>query len=112
MTEHPILIQTIDAAAAALYRGRFCTGSGAVPAAGARCIGVVHEDVDLGDPVPVMTIGVALVQSGDAITLTNGMALIEVDNLGRAIPTSAGVVMGAALDAATAAGQWVRVKIA
>lgn len=111
MNEHPILIQTLDAAAAALTRGRFCTGSGAVPAAKALCLGVVHEDVDSGDSVPCLTVGVALCESGNTITLTAGMAKVEVDNLGRVVPFTDGVVVGIAIDAATAAGQFVRVLL-
>ena len=111
MTEHPVLIQTLDAAAANLSRGRFCTGSGAVPAAKALVVGVVHEAVATGEPVPVVTVGVALCESGNSITLTNGMAKVEVDNQGRVVPFTDGECVGIALDAATGAGQFIRVLL-
>ena len=111
MTEQPVLVQTIEAAAANLSRGRFCTGTGNVPAAGALCLGVVHEAVAATEPVPVMTIGVALCESGNTITLTNGQAKVEVDNQGRVIPFTTGACVGLALDAATGAGQFVRVLL-
>lgn len=109
MTENLSTVITLDAAAANLTRGRFCTGSGAVPAAGALVIGVIHEDVDAGDPVPVGVKGMAVCESGNTITLTNGMAKVEVDNQGRVVPATTGEVVGIAIDAATGSGQYVRV---
>jgi hypothetical protein len=107
-TEHPILIITIAAAAAALSGGRFCTVAGAVPAAGAYCPGVVHEDVAIGEPVPVMTHGVAIVTTGGSITAG---AAVETDNQGRAVVLNEGVPLGRALDTSTGAGQEIRVKL-
>lgn len=112
MTEYQNLIITIDAAAANLKRCRFVTGAGAYPAAKALALGVVHEDVDTGDRLPAAVNGVVLVESGAAVTLTNGMAKIETDATGRAVPFTDGVVLGIAIDAATAAGQFIRVKLA
>jgi hypothetical protein len=111
MTEQPVLVQTIEAAAANLSRGRFCTGTGAVPAAGALCLGVVHEAVAATEPVPVMTVGVALCETGNTITLTNGQAKVEVDSSGRVVPFTTGQCVGLALDAATGTGQFVRVLL-
>lgn len=101
-TEIPVIVTLPTVAAANLTVGRFVTPAGAVPAAGAVCAGVVHEDVDLGDPVPVVINGLVLVTAGGSIALG---AEVETDNQGRAITLNTGKRLGIALSASTGAGQ-------
>jgi hypothetical protein len=107
MTEYPNIIN-LDAAAANLSRGRFVTGTGAVPAAKAVVIGVVHEDVDAGEPVPVMVKTVAQVQAAGAITAG---ARVETTATGKAQAFTDGYVAGIAIDEATTDGQFIRVLL-
>lgn len=95
-------------AAANLTKNRFVTIGGAVPAAGAYCPGVLAYGVDSGDDGYLVTHGIVLVESGDAVTLN---AEVQTDNQGRAIDKAAGIALGRALTAATAAGQLIWVKL-
>lgn len=96
-------------AAAALTAKRFCTSTGAVPAAGAWCPGVVEADTDAGQLAPVNTHGILLVESGGALAAD---AQIQTDASGRAITLAAGAALGRTLDACAGAGVIVRVKVA
>ncbi len=105
-----VLTLTVTAAAA-LTASRFCTAGGAVPAAGAACVGVTRTGGSAGDLVPVDVLGVTEVETGAAIAVG---AAIEVDNQGRAITQSSGVRvarMAPGQAAATAAGQIVEVVL-
>lgn len=93
-------------AAAALTAQRFVTALGAVPAAGANVLGVTSTDAAIGDPVTVDTLGVVTVESGAACT-AGGLG--QTDASGRVIDKAAGATVCRILDAATAAGQMVRV---
>ena len=104
-TEHPLLTLSV-LAAVNLSARRFATTGGAVPAAGAKVLGVVNADTDSGDRAGVGAIGVFLVESGGAIAAD---ANCETDNQGRAITISSGANCGRILDAAAGAGEFVRV---
>lgn len=106
-TEQPILITTV-LAAAALSRCRFVTNAGAVPAAGAKVLGVTTAAFDSGERASLTVLGIALVEAGAAIAAD---ADVEVDNLGRVITKDSGVKSGRALDAAGAAGDFIRVGV-
>lgn len=93
-------------AAANLSRRRFATNAGTVPAAGAWCPGIVTADVDSGEQASVNTHGALLVESGAAIAAD---AAVQTDASGRAITLAAGVSLGRALDAAAAAGEFIRI---
>lgn len=93
-------------AAANLVRRRFATVAGAVPAAGAWCPGVVNSDADTGDQVGVNTHGALLVEAGAAIGA--GVA-VETDASGRAVTLASGASLGRTLDAAGAAGEFIRI---
>lgn len=95
-------------AAAAITKARFVTTGGAVPAAGAYCPGVANDAYAAGEQVGVITHGCVLVESGGAVAVN---AVVETDNTGRAITLDAGIGLGRALDAATGAGQFIRVKL-
>lgn len=105
-----VILATISViAAAALTKKRFVTATGAVPAAGAWCPGVANADYDIGEAAGIDTHGIVLVEAGAAISAG---AAVQTDNQGRAITLDAGVSLGRTLDAATAAGDLIRVKLA
>lgn len=95
-------------AAAALTARRFVTPGGAVPAAGAWCPGVANADYAAGETAGVVTHGVELVEAGGAVAVG---AAVQTDASGRAITLSAGIGLGRKLDEATAAGDFIRVKL-
>lgn len=96
-------------ATAALTAQRFVTAGGGVPAAGAWCPGVANAAFATGEAAGVITHGIVLVEAGAAVAAG---AAVQTDNTGRAITLDAGVALGRSLDAATAAGQLIRVKLA
>jgi hypothetical protein len=106
MKTEKILLATTVQATAALLRLRFVSFTGGVPAAGARTLGVAAVNADNGEQTPVNTHGELLVESGAAITVG---AEVETDASGRAIPKNTGVGCGVARDAATAAGEFIRI---
>ena len=96
-------------ASGALATGRFVTIAGAYPAAAAAAFGVTRTSAGAAnDLTPVDVVGTALVESGAAVTAGG---LVETDATGRAINRSTGVVLGKALNSATAAGQYVEVLL-
>lgn len=104
-TEHIVLTISI-LAAAALTKKRYVTAAGAVPAAGAWCPGVTNASYDAGEQAGVDVQGVILVESGGAIAAD---AEVQTDATGCAITKAAGVSLGRTLDAATGAGEYIRV---
>lgn len=96
-------------AAVALTNNRFATVAGTVPAAGVYCPGVVNGSFDAGEQASVITHGVVLVEAGAAVAVD---AAVQTDASGRAITLAGGIGLGRALDAATAAGDLIRVKLA
>lgn len=104
-TEQPILTTSVLAAAALTAR-RFVTTAGAVPAAGAKVLGVTNADYASGEQAGVGVLGILLVEAGAAVSADDQ---VQSDANGCAITLAAGVDCGRALDAATAAGQFIRV---
>lgn len=105
----PLLTVSI-VAAATINADRFITHAGAVPAAGASCAGVARSQGAAGQRVPVDVMGTSVIETGGAIAAG---ALVESDNLGRAVTASSGVVQGrlAPGEVATAAGQYVEILL-
>jgi hypothetical protein len=95
-------------AAATLVGERFVTLGGAIPAAAAGGVGVARTGATTGQLVTLDVMGTAVVEAGAAIA--DG-ALVETDNLGRAITRSAGVQLGRALGAASGAGVKIEVLL-
>jgi hypothetical protein len=95
-------------AAVALAPRRFVTTAGTVPASGVYCPGVANGSFDAGEYAGVDTHGVVLVEAGAAVAVD---AAVQCDASGRAITLAAGVSLGRALDAATAAGDFIRIKL-
>lgn len=104
-TEHIVLTISI-LAAAALAKKRFVTAAGAVPAAGAWCPGVTNAGYDPGEQAGVDVQGVILVEAGAAVAAG---AEVQTDAAGRAITKDAGVSLGRTFDAASAAGEFIRI---
>jgi hypothetical protein len=103
--ENIILIGTA-LATSAIVKNRFIGYTDATPAAGAACKGVAEDNAAIGETVGVKARGWLLVEAGAAVAVG---AKVQTDNLGRAITLAGGEVEGRALDAATAAGQLIRV---
>lgn len=106
MQTEKILLTTSVAAAAALSALHFVTYAGGVPTAGQRTLGIANTDYDAGEQAGVKTHGELLVVAGGAVSVG---AEVESDAQGRAITRTTGVVAGVARDAATAAGDIIRV---
>lgn len=104
----PLAAMTV-LAAAALTQRRFATSAGTVPAAGVWCPGVANANYDIGEQAGLDTHGIIPVEAGAAVALD---AEIQCDASGRAITKAAGIGLGRALDAAAAAGDVIRVKVA
>ena len=75
-------------------------------AAGTKSLGVADDDAAAGEILSLVTLGVAIVEAGAAIT--KGSA-VESAAGGKAITKSTGTLNGYALDAATQAGDFIRV---
>lgn len=106
MKTQQILLTTSVLAIAALSRLRFVGFDGGVCAAGAKAVGVAETIADAGEQAPVNTHGILLVEAGGVIAAG---AEVQSDATGRAILKAAGVSNGFALDAATAAGDVIRI---
>lgn len=88
---------------------RFITAAGAQATADANTLGVARSEGVSGEKIPVDVIGTAVVEAGAAIALG---ATLETDSTGRGVTwaTSGGKV-GIALQAASAAGEFIEVLL-
>ena len=105
LTEKLILVTT-TAASAALTQQRLVNYAGGVCGAGLRALGVANANYDSGEQAGVKVSGEILVEAGAAIA--QGVE-VESNASGQVITKSAGIVVGVARDAATAAGQIIRI---
>lgn len=77
-------------------------------------VGVALFDTDSGDPISVLGSGVAVVESGGAVTAGN---LVSSDANGKAVALTlstaadAGKICGVAIDTASGAGEFIRVRL-
>jgi hypothetical protein len=106
MQTEKILMATTLAATSALARFRFVNFAGATANATDAALGVPVTAFDSGEQASVATHGEMLVEAGAAIAVG---AQVQSDATGRAITLAAGVAAGRARDAATAAGDLIRV---
>lgn len=106
MKTEKILLAVTIAAAAALTRQRFVDYTGNPASAGERALGVANTDYDVGEQAGVATHGEILVEAGAAVAVG---AQVESDASGRAVTLDSGVAFGVARDAASAAGDLIRV---
>ena len=105
-TFHPVLTVSVTAAADLNDERRFVGVDGNLAAAGAKALGTNNAAFAAGEQASVDAIGVILVEAGGAMA-----AGVEVqsDADGRAIELNGGASNGWALDAATAAGDVIRI---
>ena len=106
MKTEKILLAVTIAAAAALPRFRFVDYGGNVAGAGERVLGVPTTDFSAGEQASMATHGEVLVEAGAAIAAG---AEVESDANGHAVTKTTGVGFGVARDAASAAGDIIRV---
>ena len=106
MKTEKILLAVTISAAADLSRFRFVDYSGNVAGAGERVLGVPTTDFSAGEQASVATHGEVLVEAGAAIAAG---AEVESDANGHAVTKTTGVGFGVARDAASAAGDIIRV---
>lgn len=94
---------------AAVAANRFVTPLGALAGADANTLGVARTGGAIADKVPVDVIGTAVVEAGAAVAAG---ATLKSDATGRAITwVTSGARVGLALEAATAAGQFIEVLL-
>lgn len=111
LTAMPTATLTIERDGADEIWRRYVRVDGARCGAGDRPAGVCRQKSTTdGDLVPVDTDGIVVVEAGAAIALSEGSRPVMPDAQGRAI-TYVGTVPGGglALDAASAAGDFIRV---
>ncbi|WP_405119213.1 DUF2190 family protein [Pseudomonas leptonychotis] len=106
MKSQQVLLTTTVLALAALTARRFAGFDGNVCAAGAKALGVIEVSTDADNAAPANVLGVILVEAGAAISAG---AEVQSDASGKAITKAAGVGNGFAWDAATAAGDLIRI---
>jgi len=88
---------------------RFVTPAGAQAGADANTLGVARTAAVPGDKIAVDVLGTAVVEAGAALSAG---ATVKADASGRAITwASSGAKVGIALEAATAAGQFIEVLL-
>lgn len=102
----PLLIDSIKAQTD-LLKQRFISFDGNLCAAGAKAYGICDVEIESGQFAPAAILGILLVEAGGAVA---AKAKITSDASGRAVAiTSNEEVNGYALDAATAAGDIIRI---
>lgn len=110
MSRQSISLLTLSVVSAgAVAAGRFVTHTGAQAGAAANTLGVTRSAVAAAnETVPVDVIGTAVVESGAAIAAG---AALETDASGRAVTKASGPTVARALQAASAAGEFIEVLL-
>jgi hypothetical protein len=108
MKTEQVLMNVSVKATTAITKSRYVRATGAQAVAGEQVLGVADMDAAIGQQASVKTHGIILVESGAAVAAE---ARVQSDATGRAITLAAGKDAGFALDAATAAGQPIRIKL-
>ncbi len=106
MKTQQILLTTSILATAALSRMRLVGFNGGVCASGAKALGTCEATTSVGEQAPVNMAGALLVEAAGPITVG---AEVESDANGCAVAKTTGISNGWAMDAATAAGDVIRV---
>jgi hypothetical protein len=104
-THQPILISSITALSD-LTANRFIGFDGNPCAAGAKAFGVAEMDAAAGEQATSNSLGIILVEAGAAIAAG---AEVEADADARAVTIDTGISNGWSLDAATSAGDVIRI---
>ena len=97
------------AATGAIAANRFITPAGAQAGADVNTLGVANTAAVSGDKIPVDVLGTSTLEAGAAVTAG---VTVKSDASGRAIAwATSGAKVGIALEAATAAGQFIEVLL-
>lgn len=104
-TEHIVLAVT-EKATTALTQLRFVNFNGGQAGDGEATLGIANTNYDLGEQAGINTHGSLLVEAGAAIAKG---AQVQSDAQGRAITLASGAAAGRTRDAATAAGELIRI---
>jgi len=109
MKTYQAILTTSIIAGEDIPKGRFVGFDGRLCGANAKALGVSEVDVNQGQPCPVIVYGIAIVETGGAVSVGDA---VTSDNNGRAVVAGVDpVINGYALDSATQAGQFIRVKL-
>lgn len=106
MKTQQILLTTSIMAAVALSRMRLVGFDGGVCTAGAKALGTCEATTSAGEQAPVNMTGALLVEAGGPIAVGKE---VESDANGCVVIKNTGISNGWAMDAATAAGDLIRV---
>ena len=110
LTEQPLLITSIKCIQlGGVIKNRFIGFTGAYGASGTKSLGVSNAATSQDEMIPVTVKGIALVESGDAISL--GRPVQSALN-GTVVTQDAGPLEGYAMDEAASAGQIIRILLA
>ncbi|ECG4947670.1 DUF2190 family protein [Salmonella enterica subsp. enterica serovar Llandoff] len=102
-----VVLTTTAVAADIILQQHLVGFDGKLCAAGKAALGVAETDADIGDAVGVNVLGIIAVEAGAAFEVG---AAVQSDAEGRVIAkTGSNAVAGVALDAATQAGDVVRI---
>lgn len=112
-TQQPLLTTTVRAKGT-LTQQRFVGMDGRVGKAGSTVLGVTEVNAVEGDSVPVIVLGIALVEAGSA--LAQGQP-VQSDEQARAVPflpaarNATSLTAGVVLDEAKAEGDLIRILL-
>jgi hypothetical protein len=104
---NPVLTISVTAASN-IPKARFIGFGGGLCAANTKALGVSEADTNQGQQLPVIVYGIALVESGGAISVGDA---VTSDANGKAVAAGINPVNGYALDAASGEGEFIRVKL-
>ena len=107
LTEQPLLITSIKAPSV-ITKNLFVGFDGNLCSANAKSLGVSNADTDEAEQLPVTSNGIALVYTGNSITVGDKVAS---DSNGKAVTYSTGEYNGWALDEALSADVLIRVLL-
>ncbi len=109
LTEQPILITSIQCKEpGGVVKNRFIRFDGTYGIEGVKSLGIVNADTSQNEYAPVTVKGIALIEAGGPITMGSG---IETFDDGLAAPLTSGALEGYAMDAASGAGQIIRILL-
>lgn len=93
-------------AVAVITAERFVTAAGSPATAAGNAVGVSESDGAIGELVPTIALGTAVVVAGGAVAKG---AYVEVATGGKAVTQASGIAVAVALQAATADGDRIEV---
>lgn len=95
-------------ASGAIEQYRFVRHAGAHSGAGNAALGVAQHAAAVGESAAVQVLGIGQVEAGAAVAVGDA---VESDASGKAITNTTGVILGRALEAAAADGDFITIVI-